>query len=175
MQHWVSPSSFEQPDDSRYLSGDSTNHNLCGPTPSMLDVNAQVPEPSISSPTYTGQQSPFYPPPFTSFAEQPLATQDLFAQPMALFHEQDITNSNLPSQYSCSDFNPSPLSNSNVDALTAAHPISSLPHASYDSMPSSTPLLPNSENNSEYIRMSTPTHPLTEHLGHVNVSSYDLP
>ena len=173
--HRVSPSSFEQLDDSRYLDGDSTHHNRCGPTPSIPNVNAQVPEPSTSSPTYTGQQSPLYPPPFTSFAEQPPVMQNLFAQPLALFHEQDITNSNRPSQYSRSDFNPSPVSSSNVDALTAAHPISSLPHVSYDNMPSSPSLFPNSQNSSEYIRMSTPTCPPTEHSGHVNVSIYDLP
>jgi len=169
MPYWVS---FEQSNDSRHLN--DTNHNLCGPTPSMLDVNAQVPEPSISSPTYTDQESPSYPPPFSSFTEQPIfgnthphgypATQDL-----ALFHEQDITNS--------IDFNPSPLSHSNIHALTAAHPIPSLRHASYDNTPSSTPsLAADSENISEHICMSTPTHSPTEHFDHVNVlSSYDLP
>jgi len=115
-----------------------------------------------------------YPPPFSSFTEQPIfgnthphgypATQDL-----ALFHEQDITNS--------IDFNPSPLSHSNIHALTAAHPIPSLRHASYDNTPSSTPsLAADSENISEHICMSTPTHSPTEHFDHVNVtSSYDLP
>jgi hypothetical protein len=150
MPHWVPPSSFEQSYDPRHLTGDRTNHNLCGTTPSLLNVNAQVPEPSTFSPTYTYPQSPSYSPPFASFSEQSIVGN-------TYSHNYSATQESLFVQ---------------PQALTAAYPI---PSPNYDNT-SSTPLMAaDHENSSKYIYMSTPTHSPIEHFDHVNMSSFDLP
>jgi len=180
---------------------DPNTHSLLNSTPSMPNVNAQAPGQSIYSSSHTDGQSPSYPLPPDSFAEQSLLDttfphihgngiydyQDLFAQLPAPFApsnerpEPDIADPSHSPHYLRSHFNPSPLSHSNVQAFTAAHAMSSPFHATSNMAPYTTPLIntdfgntPKSQDHSALFSATTPTHSPVSYFDDSSFSSYGL-
>lgn len=172
------------------------NHNLLNPTPSIPNVNAQAPGHSIPSSFHADGQSPSYPPPPDSFAHQPLfdtiypgngVYEDPFGQLPAPFtssnerQELDIADPSHSPHYLRSRFNPSPLSHSNVQALTAAHAMSPPFYANSGMEPYTTPLLntdfPSLLSNQDHTALfsaTTPTHSPVSYLDDLGFSSYGL-
>jgi hypothetical protein len=172
---------------------------------SLPNPNPQAPGLSIySSSSHTDGPSPSLLPP-DSFADQPLfdttyphihgngiydpsAAQDLFAQvpdsfiPCGKQRDQDIIDPPHSPHHLRSRSNPSPLSHSNVQALTSAYGMASNPQGPYGGSSYLTPLLPTefpiTSNTSDLFgsySASTPDHSPVSFFEDSHVSSYGLP